>query len=112
MKLSPLAHQADAHDDAVWSAAWTVDEHGRDRLSTGSVDETVKGWSVAEGGLENTRAYEGTRHHRLLLRGPFPPARRDRPRRAPRSDRIGPPVPIDIGTFAPLRRTLAPLDAF
>ena len=84
MKLSPLAHQADAHEDAVWSAAWTVDEHGRDRLITGSVDETVKGWNVAEGGLENTRAYEGT-PHRHLLRGPFPPARRDRLRRASRS---------------------------
>lgn len=85
MKLSPLAHQADAHEDAVWSAAWTVDEHGRDRLITGSVDETVKGWNVAEGGLENTRAYEGTPHRHLLLRGPFPPARRDRLRRASRS---------------------------
>ena len=45
MKLSPLAHQANAHDDAVWSVAWSG--AGEGMLLTGSVDESVKAWRAA-----------------------------------------------------------------
>ena len=57
VKLSPLAHQASAHDDSVWSVAWTA---GNDLLLTGSVDECVKSWRASGDGLEMVHSYTGT----------------------------------------------------
>jgi hypothetical protein len=43
VKLSPLAHQANAHADSVWSVAWS--RGTEDLLLTGSVDEAGFGTS-------------------------------------------------------------------
>ena len=57
VKLSPLAHQANAHEDSVWSVAWTA---GNDNLLlTGSVDECVKSWRASGDGLEMVHSYTG-----------------------------------------------------
>lgn len=57
VKLSPLAHQASAHADSVWSVAWSA---GNDLLLTGSVDENVKSWRASGDGLEMVHSYTGT----------------------------------------------------
>lgn len=60
MKLTPLAHQADAHEDGAWSVAWTTASDGSELLLTGSVDETVKSWRASDaGGLELVHSYAG-----------------------------------------------------
>mmetsp|Transcript_15115 Transcript_15115/g.20859 ORF Transcript_15115/g.20859 Transcript_15115/m.20859 type:complete len:324 (-) Transcript_15115:225-1196(-) len=66
MKVSLRELKADAHEDSLWSAAWTA---GPNLLVTGSLDETVKTWGssastasegVGDGGaLEETHTYTG-----------------------------------------------------
>uniref|UniRef100_A0A7S2RK09 Anaphase-promoting complex subunit 4 WD40 domain-containing protein n=1 Tax=Rhizochromulina marina TaxID=1034831 RepID=A0A7S2RK09_9STRA len=60
--FEPGQHLPEAHEDGVWALAWT----SRDQLISGSVDETVKVWSAAEGQgergtLEKTCSFDG--HH-------------------------------------------------
>ena len=59
MKLSPLAHQADAHDDGAWAVAWCKSSDGDDLLLTGSVDESVRSWRATGDGLEMVHEYQG-----------------------------------------------------
>ena len=59
MKLSPLAHQAGAHDDGAWAVAWCKSSDGDDLLLTGSVDESVRSWRATGDGLEVVHEYQG-----------------------------------------------------
>lgn len=59
MKVSPLAHVSDAHDDGVWAVTWSQTEGGDDLLLTGSVDEGVKSWKATDDGLELVHSYTG-----------------------------------------------------
>mmetsp|Transcript_33252 Transcript_33252/g.81713 ORF Transcript_33252/g.81713 Transcript_33252/m.81713 type:complete len:318 (-) Transcript_33252:129-1082(-) len=61
VKLSPLAHQTNAHADSIWSVAWTgtLPGGGGDLLLTGSVDENVKSWRASGDGLEMVHSYTG-----------------------------------------------------
>lgn len=59
MKLSPLAHQTDAHDDGAWAVAWCKSSDGDDLLLTGSVDESVRSWRATGDGLEMVHEYQG-----------------------------------------------------
>lgn len=45
-----------AHDEGVWAVAWLPNSN---QLLTGSVDESVKLWSLSESSLEPTHAYTG-----------------------------------------------------
>lgn len=45
-----------AHDEGVWAVAWLPNST---QLLTGSVDESVKLWSLSEAGLETTQAFTG-----------------------------------------------------
>jgi hypothetical protein len=45
-----------AHEEGVWATAWLA---GTSSLLTGSVDETVKQWSIAEDRLECVHTYSG-----------------------------------------------------
>ena len=56
MKLERRTLQPEAHEDAVWTAVWNPD--GR-TLITGSVDEIVKVWAVAESSAESIHTYTG-----------------------------------------------------
>jgi WD repeat-containing protein 61 len=56
MRLSLRQTKADAHEDSLWSAAWT---QGPDLLVTGSVDETVKTWNASGETCEETHTYTG-----------------------------------------------------
>lgn len=49
MRLSLIQRLEGAHDDSVWSAAWSPKE---DVLVTGSVDESVKLWQAGGPVLE------------------------------------------------------------
>tara|TARA_B100001778_G_C18396510_1_gene542222 strand:+ start:367 stop:810 length:444 start_codon:yes stop_codon:yes gene_type:complete len=75
MKLSPLAHQADAHDDGAWAVAWCKSSDGDDLLLTGSVDESVRSWRATGDGLEMVHEYQGacggTVTSPLFLSGPL-----------------------------------------
>lgn len=41
-----LHQQTAAHEDAIWSVAWSRggDEESRSRIVSGSLDDTVKAW--------------------------------------------------------------------
>ena len=69
MKLSPLTHQADAHDDGVWAVAWSRNPEGDDLLLTGSVDEGVKSWRATSDGLEMVHSYIGTSEESVCANG-------------------------------------------
>jgi len=56
MKLSMRQLKTDAHEDSLWSCAWT---EGPDLLLTGSVDETVKAWGASGDTCEETHTYTG-----------------------------------------------------
>jgi WD repeat-containing protein 61 len=45
-----------AHDEGVWAVAWLPNST---QLLTGSVDESVKLWSLGESSLEASHAYTG-----------------------------------------------------
>ena len=62
VKLSRLAVKKDAHEDGVWSLAWTPGAGGDATLLSGSVDETVKAWRVdgeSADGLAAVEEYTG-----------------------------------------------------
>ena len=63
VKLSRLAVKKDAHEDGVWSLAWTPPAAGGEStLLSGSVDETVKAWRVdgdSADGLAAVEEYTG-----------------------------------------------------
>lgn len=63
VKLSRLAVKKDAHEDGVWSLAWTPPSaSGDSTLLSGSVDETVKAWRVdgdSADGLAAVEEYTG-----------------------------------------------------
>lgn len=63
VKLSRLAVKKDAHEDGVWSLAWTPPgASGESTLLSGSVDETVKAWRVdgdSADGLAAVEEYTG-----------------------------------------------------
>uniref|UniRef100_A0A7S0RVB2 Anaphase-promoting complex subunit 4 WD40 domain-containing protein n=1 Tax=Pyramimonas obovata TaxID=1411642 RepID=A0A7S0RVB2_9CHLO len=56
MKLSMRQLKTDAHEDSLWSCAWT---EGPDLLITGSVDETVKAWGASGETCEESHTYTG-----------------------------------------------------
>lgn len=55
MRATSLLKTA-AHDEGVWATAWLS---GSSSLLTGSVDETVKQWSVADDKLECVHTFSG-----------------------------------------------------
>lgn len=59
MRVSLLNKVEDAHEDALWCVAWQPDSRS---LITGSVDETVKVWTLGEPGsttVESAHTYTG-----------------------------------------------------
>lgn len=46
LQYSVIHKQLQAHDDGIWSVAWARGDKGtRNRIITGSVDDTVKAWT-------------------------------------------------------------------
>ena len=59
MRVSLVNKVEDAHEDALWCVAWQPDSRS---LITGSVDETVKVWTLGEPGsttVESAHTYTG-----------------------------------------------------
>ena len=65
VKLSRLAVKKDAHEDGVWSLAWTPSSSGESTLLSGSVDETVKTWRVDGDSADGLAAVEEYTGHTL-----------------------------------------------
>ncbi len=67
MRLTRTLKVDDAHEDAVWCCAWAPSKDGggssgsssTSELVTGSVDETVKVWSIDRSGAATSAAAEG-----------------------------------------------------
>lgn len=58
-RLNLTSRKEEAHDDAVWAATWSP---SNDSIISGSVDESVKNWSIGEPdapGLENLHTWTG-----------------------------------------------------
>lgn len=55
MAYQPVASLANAHDDGIWSAAWS----SSGQLVTGSCDESVRSFMVHGAGVENKHEFSG-----------------------------------------------------
>lgn len=59
MRLALSSRKEDAHDDAVWSATWN---NNNNSIISGSVDESVKNWSIGQDdspALDNLHTWTG-----------------------------------------------------
>ncbi|KAK9796627.1 hypothetical protein WJX73_003482 [Symbiochloris irregularis] len=59
MRLALTSRKEDAHDDAVWSATWN---NNNNSIISGSVDESVKNWSIGSSdapALDNLHTWTG-----------------------------------------------------
>ena len=59
MRLNLTSRKEEAHDDAVWAATWVPES---DSIISGSVDESVKMWSVGDSdtpALDNQHTWTG-----------------------------------------------------